>query len=430
MDAVKRSFAALALLLAALPTGCMFVAAHQQQVSLDALCQVSGHASAAGKDASPIVVVLLRRDEAAKPGDPLWRIADHFVLEEPGAWTFGAGPGRYAVVAFLDRSRDLVYNQGERYLAHGAEQPLVCKDGSRLAGIDLVIPEKVDKPLPRSVDIPKLQRRDAEGQFQATMGQLTAVGEIVTLADKRFSQQNAEDGLWRPYDFLSVSRPGIYFLEPYDPKRIPVLFVHGINGTPASFDYLIGRLDTSRFQPWVYYYPSGAHLTNIANHFDQTMAKLQVRYGFSRFAVVAHSMGGLVSRGFVLRRAQGAQASAIPLFITISTPWGGHKAAEFGVKTSPVVVRVWEDMLPGSPYQRSLYEKPLPEATKHYLVFTYKGTSSGTSGDGAVSVASQLLPQAQREAVKLYGFDETHTSVLRNAQVSLLLNQLLAETFR
>jgi pimeloyl-ACP methyl ester carboxylesterase len=180
----------------------------------------------------------------------------------------------------------------------------------------------------------------------------------------------------------------------------------------------------------VYYYPSGAHLTNIADHFDQTMAKLQVRYGFSRFAVVAHSMGGLVSRGFVLRRAQGAQASAIPLFITISTPWGGHKAAEFGVKTSPVVVRVWEDMLPGSPYQRSLYEKPLPEATKHYLVFTYKGTSSGTSGDGAVSVASQLLPQAQRDAVKLYGFDETHTSVLRNAQVSLLLNQLLAETFR
>ena len=46
------------------------------------------------------------------------------------------------------------------------------------------------------------------------------------------------------------------------------------------------------------------------------------------------------------------------------------------------------------------------------------------------SLLKEFLPQAQRDAVKLYGFDETHTSVLRNAQVSLLLNQLLAETFR
>jgi len=32
------------------------------------------------------------------------------------------------------------------------------------------------------------------------------------------------------------------------------------------------------------------------------MAKVQLRYGVDRFVVVAHSMGGLVSRGFILRR--------------------------------------------------------------------------------------------------------------------------------
>jgi triacylglycerol esterase/lipase EstA (alpha/beta hydrolase family) len=149
-----------------------------------------------------------------------------------------------------------------------------------------------------------------------------------------------------------------------------------------------------------------------------------------RYAVVAHSMGGLVSRGFVQRRARGAQAGSIPLFVTMSTPWGGHKAAQTGVNTAPVVVRVWYDMAPGSEYQKSLYAAPLPEGMRHHLIFTFKGSASGESGDGAVSVASQLLPQAQRDAVKLYGFDDTHTGVLRDPQVSLLVNQLLAETFR
>jgi pimeloyl-ACP methyl ester carboxylesterase len=263
------------------------------------------------------------------------------------------------------------------------------------------------------------------------MGQLTAVGELAALSDPRFSRANAEDGLWRPYDFLTKTRAGIYFLQPYDPRRIPVLFVHGINGTPIEFEYLIGQLDRTRFQAWVYYYPSGAHIPAVADHLDQTMSKLQLRYGFPRFAVVAHSMGGLVSRGFVQRHAVGPNAASIPLLITISTPWGGHKGAQVGVDTAPVVVRVWEDMAPGSAYQRSLYAAPLPAATRHHLIFTYnrKSASFGESDDQVVTVASELLPQAQRDAAKLYGFDENHTSVLRNSQVSLLINQLLAGTF-
>jgi pimeloyl-ACP methyl ester carboxylesterase len=425
---MSRSFAALVLLaaLAALPSGCAFIAASQQQTAIDATCMISGSVSIAGKDSHPIVVVLVRREEGQERP---WRVADYFVMDEPGRWAFGAPPGRFAVVAFQDRGRDLVYTPGEAYATAGADNPLACAAGGRFTDVAIAIPEKSAKPLSGTFDIPKLQRRDASGQFQATLGELTKVGEIAALTDKRFSQDNAEAGLWKPYDFLFDSGAGIYFLEPYDARRIPVLFVHGINGTPASFDYLIERLDRSRFQAWVYYYPSGAHLTTVADHLDQTMAKLQARHGFERFAVVAHSMGGLVSRGFVQRRAQGVRANAIPLFVTISTPWGGHKAAATGVKTAPVVVRVWEDMAPGSPYQKGLYSTPLPDVTKHHLLFSFKGVSGGESGDGAVSVASQLLPQAQRDAVRVYGFDENHMSVLRNAQVSLLVNQVLAETF-
>ena len=150
-----------------------------------------------------------------------------------------------------------------------------------------------------------------------------------------------------------------------------------------------------------------------------------------RFGVVAYSMGGLVSRGFIQRHQQTRNASDIPLYVTISTPWGGHKAAESGVRTAPVVVEVWRDMVPGSAYQRSLFAKPLPPEMQHHMLFTYqrKSASFGESDDQGVTVASQLAAPAQGAAVRLYGFDDTHVGVLNNPEVSKLLNELLAKSF-
>ena len=163
--------------------------------------------------------------------------------------------------------------------------------------------------------------------MELSLAQVTAIGEVSNLSDPRFDQAIAEDGLWRPFDFLFKGHPGIYFLGAYDSTKTPVLFVHGINGTPQNFKTLIERLDRRRFQPWVYYYPSGAALPQVADHLTQTMRKLQVQYGFASFAVVAHSMGGLVSRGFLQRYREGGGGAAVPLFVSISTPWDGHKGA-------------------------------------------------------------------------------------------------------
>jgi len=156
-----------------------------------------------------------------------------------------------------------------------------------------------------------------------------------------------------------------------------------------------------------------------------------VRHRVERFGVVAHSMGGLVSRGFILRHADSSRSSRIPLYVTISTPWGGHKAAESGVKTAPVVVDVWQDMVPGSKYQQSVFARPLPSGMQHHMLFTYqrKTSSFGESDDQGVSVASQLAVPAQSNALRLYGFDDTHIGVLSNPDVSRLVNDLLDRSF-
>jgi pimeloyl-ACP methyl ester carboxylesterase len=404
----------------------MFLDAREQQERLAQTCYITGDVTTAREKPGAIVVVLARQRD-----DGGWQVADHFVLEGAGRWMFAANAGNYAVAAFDDRSRDLVYQPGEPYGVTGFEQPMACRPGAKIAAQAVAIPAKVSKPFAQKLDIAALQKRSLDSQADRTLGQLTVTGEVISLKDARFTQENAESGLWRPFDFLQNSWAGVYFLEPYDAKKIPVLFVHGINGTPASFDYLIEHLDRTRFQPWVYYYPSGLHLAGIANHLDETLAKLELRYQVSRMAVVAHSMGGLVSRGTLLRSAEHARPVSIPLYVTLSTPWGGHKGAETGVKTAPVVVHVWRDMAPGSDYQKSVFARALPDATKHHLLFTFnrKSSSFGESDDQSVTVASQLLPGAQQGAVRLYGFDETHVGVLRNAEVSALLNQLLAASF-
>jgi len=137
-------------------------------------------------------------------------------------------------------------------------------------------------------------------------------------------------------------------------------------------------------------------------------------------------MGGLVSRGFLQRYREGG-AAAVPLFVSISTPWGGHKAAELGVRTAPEVVRVWIDMSPGSEYLRSLYARD--PGVPHYLFYTFRSSGLGLreANDGTVTVASELEPDVRRGAVRVEGFDETHMSVLESEPVSRQLNELLAK---
>jgi len=420
----------LLMMLSGVLAGCMFLDVKEQQEKLQETCSIRGTARSLQDGDRAIVVVLLRRHEAGEKLSGTWEIVSHFVLEHAGRFAFSVsgGKGTYAVGAFDDLDRSLVLEPGESFVTD--KDVVTCSPGQVIDGYVLNIPAQ---PGPRAgiLDTAAVQRRSIKEQTGATLGQMTAVGELTSLAEDMFSQEVAESGLWRPFDFLVDGYAGVWFLEPYDPNRIPVLFVHGINGTPASFKYLIDHLDRKRFQAWVYYYPSGLHMDVIADHLNQTTTKLLVRHRVERFGVVAHSMGGLVSRGFILRHAQSSRSSRIPLYVTISTPWGGHKAAESGVKTAPVVVDVWQDMVPGSKYQQSVFARPLPSGMQHHMLFTYqrKTSSFGESDDQGVTVASQLASPAQSNAVRLYGFDDTHVGVLSNPDVSRLVNELLDRSF-
>ncbi|MCH7227726.1 alpha/beta hydrolase [Haloferula sp. A504] len=254
------------------------------------------------------------------------------------------------------------------------------------------------------------------------------LGKVADLDDPKFSSERGSAGLWEPASFPLQSGIGIYFLERYDPKRIPVLFVYGAAGSPQDWQPFFERLDRRKYQPWFYYYPTGRRLDEMGAALNGSVELLQARYNFPRLHVVAHSMGGLVSRSFLVQHLD-AGHRYIDRFVTISTPWAGHEFASMGVKRAPSVVPSWYDLSPGSGFLDDLFDERLKGRIDHLLIYGHKATRSmvlPAENDGTVSVASETAPDAAEDAVKVVGFDEDHVSILSNDEVFRLTEKHLA----
>jgi uncharacterized alpha/beta hydrolase family protein len=253
------------------------------------------------------------------------------------------------------------------------------------------------------------------------------LGKVVSINEKYFSEKNASMGMWDPLRFVKEVPYGLFMLEKYDPQKIPVLFVHGTGGNPQDFQYLIKHLDKKKFQAWIFYYPTSPRLDLVARFLNNSIMELVVRYQVQDLYVVGHSMGGLVARSFINYNLKNTKDhSVIKRFISISTPWRGDKRAKRGVDKSPVVMPVWKDLAPDSTFLANLFTPQFPADLKYYLLFSYKGGSSGDgeTNDGVVPLLSQLRLNAQEEAKIVRGFNENHSSILKSKDVSELINKI------
>ena len=105
-----------------------------------------------------------------------------------------------------------------------------------------------------------------------------------------------------------IDRPHLFMLQPYDPNRRVLLMIHGLASSPEAWVNVANELmrdDEIRreFQVWQFYYPTNmpialSHdairhtLDDVMQHYDPT-GKAQASHDM---VVVAHSMGGVISR--------------------------------------------------------------------------------------------------------------------------------------
>jgi pimeloyl-ACP methyl ester carboxylesterase len=104
------------------------------------------------------------------------------------------------------------------------------------------------------------------------------------------------------------ARTGLKLLEPYQPGKIPVLFIHGLLSTPVTWAPMFNDLQADptlrdRYQFWVYFYPTAdpylATAADLRKRLNQLRNDLDPQHrdpALDRMVVVGHSMGGLISK--------------------------------------------------------------------------------------------------------------------------------------
>ncbi len=336
------------------------------------------------------------------------------------------------VMAYGDSNGNDLYDQGEPAWIHSNSGGPVAVEFDEVEKKARVVGQ-----LSKSTIIPKRLisgvKRFAAGRTReeiiSRLNIPVALGDIADLGDPRFSSERGEQGLWQPVDFPVDSGIGIYFLEEYDPNRIPVLFVYGAAGSPQDWKAFFAKIDRKKYQPWFFYYPTGRRLDEMGGALNRGVESLHDFYKFKQLHVVAHSMGGMVARSFVVKNVLDDGNGYITKLVTISTPWGGHAAAAMGVKHAPEVVPSWRDMASGSDFQKDLYSRDLNGKVSHLLMYGTKNTKSmllPEENDGTVSVKSQTFAPVMSVAVRFKSFYSDHVGILANPEVIKLTEEFLA----
>jgi hypothetical protein len=273
----------------------------------------------------------------------------------------------------------------------------------------------------------------------------------------------------------------LILMEPYDPDRIPVLLVHGLNSHPRMWRDVINDLRADpklrgRYQYMLFYYPTGWPISYSSMRLREELAAFKSLVGKpKKMVLVGHSMGGLLSRMQVInpgRKIWDAEfqedanrwyakipadhlAKRISLFkanpdigreVYICTPHRGSGLADLSLTswfiklvTLPTTITSAFIDLPGNLVQRGqltsvaglspsnrLYKTldELPILAPHHSIIGDRGRgNTPNSSDGVVPYWSSHLESAESELiVPDYHGAYDHPQAIQELRRILLLN--------
>lgn len=125
-------------------------------------------------------------------------------------------------------------------------------------------------------------------------------GPLALALDELHMEKSELLGLFKPQEFAGRAR--LARLQPYDARKIPVIFIHGLGNSPATWAPLIEFLRgdpgfRENYQVWFYSYPSGLPYPLAAAYLREQLTEIRRQHPGTREAVVVgHSMGGMISR--------------------------------------------------------------------------------------------------------------------------------------
>ena len=166
-------------------------------------------------------------------------------------------------------------------------------------------------------------------------------------------------------------------LQPYDPDKIPLIFVHGLISTAQKWRNVINEIDRdpvlrARYQCWVFSYPTGNPPSYSAMRLREELAKVKSQYPQSHdYVLVGHSMGGLLSEMQVTNVDRGAWDRI-----------GKHKAEHFFSRVKP-----------GSDMDKALIFQANPKVGRVIFICTpHQGSEIAVGSLGELAIRLISLP--------------------------------------
>ena len=330
--------------------------------------------------------------------------------------------GSYDLLYLVDVNHDGYYSTPEVVGRTDPEKPLRVDGPETTDGVIVPAPTI-------ALDLESPQKAETPIHIKVNPNPMV----VESVAASMFDPQYGELGVYQPTRFMAKMENVLFSVGEPDPKKVQVVLVHGIDGTPRDFATLIPSLDPKRYHVWLFYYPSGLPLDKLGKILALVLQKIAAAHPPDmRMAVVAHSMGGLVGRRALNELCRsGRKPDYLRVYVSFDTPYGGVEAAAGAVKRGTELVASWIDVAAGSPFLTRLHETDLPDDLPFYLFFGW-GLSGhhgpSPAGDGTIALASQLDPRAQAVATGMSGYEETHVGILSDKAALEELSRILAES--
>jgi pimeloyl-ACP methyl ester carboxylesterase len=148
-------------------------------------------------------------------------------------------------------------------------------------------------------------------RLTTSIGLLTIL--LLTASPRSLAQVDAPAGHSAPVAKLLCYEPtGLSLVSPYTRGKIPVVFIHGLWSSPASWHRMIATLEddpaiAGKCQFWTFGYSTGDPIPYSAYLLRKDLDDLRPRLdpdrsdaAFDRMVIVGHSMGGLLTRMMVV----------------------------------------------------------------------------------------------------------------------------------
>ena len=179
-----------------------------------------------------------------------------------------------------------------------------------------------------------------------------------------------------------------------DAARSAVVLIHGLDDPGKVWQNLAPELVKADFNVWLMNYPNDQPVVESARLFFEALQGLK-KGGIERISIVAHSMGGLVSREMLTRpeieystSAKNRQVPQVAALIMVGTPNHGSQLARLRIFTemrdqwarltkgeaswlAGILDGAGEakiDLLPGSRFLTELNARPHPEGVDMMII--------------------------------------------------------------